>query len=461
MVPGPMIQRMKRNFLKKYMGSSALTFRRAGALLYVHLLFLLFSLLFVVSMAFVQGFTTNVVAVIILSILLCINLLIIRQGAFSTGVLTALLVAIAMLSSTVYLAGNRSHMSLYNLGFFQVFVLLLAGLISQRKWDSIVLGAVSVLLTFHYFFFEIFPSEQLPLTFYIHDYVAVNFVIIISTFIAAYINYQINRLFGDLERINVSLEQTVTERTDALVESEKLAALGSMVGGISHEINTPVGNSVTIISHLHREFEDVTRRLDEGSLSKSRMTDFLEVGMEAVTAAERNLDIAASLVTSFKKIAAELHYDMPVEQNIREEMDMIVGSMQSIFKKADGVEVVILGDKDISLPMYPGVLWHVLTNLINNSLTHGLSEQPGTIRLSYGIRGRALYVEYEDDGRGMDEQTLKQHLEPFFTTRRGQGGTGLGMSIVHNILLKIGAHIRAESSLGQGVRYRIDFPPIA
>jgi signal transduction histidine kinase len=455
-----MFERFKNTFLSRYMGESALNYRRVSALLYIHILFLIMGSAFVVTTLALQGFTTNAAIVLILTALLFANLLLIRAGHLAAGVLIALLMSFAMLSATVYLAGNSSHMSLYNMGFFHVFVLLLAGMISIRRSDCIILGVLSILVFAQYFFFIVIPGEPRPLGEYIHDFIAINIVLGLSVFIAIYINREVNKLFGELEALNTSLEETVSERTEALVESEKLAALGGMVGGISHEINTPIGNSVTVISHLKHEFEKVRAALEAGSLSKSALEQFIVLGGQAVDAADRNLEIARNLVQNFKKIAADLHYDEPLIHVVGEEFSVIISSMQNQVKQCPGLEIRVDGPEDLEVPMYPGVFWHILTNLINNSIIHGFPDGGGSIVISYRLLSGGLHMEYSDDGAGMDSATLKQHFDPFFTTRRGQGGTGLGMNIVYNLLLKIGARIVAWSEPGRGVRYTIDFPAI-
>jgi signal transduction histidine kinase len=450
---------IRKLFLSRYFSESALTYRRVSALTYINLMFLFMGVVFAIITAFIQGMTSNVIAIVVLVVLLTGNLWLIRRGHFSFSVRFSLLLSFVVLSATVYLAYNRSHVSLYNLGFYHVFALLLAGLISISQRDSLMLGGLSIVLLAHYFFFEIIPAESLPVSAYIHDYLAITMVVILATFLSAYINRQINQLFDELETMNASLEQTVSERSAALVESEKLAALGSMVGGISHEINTPIGNTITGVSLLRNEIRGLKKAMEDGQLTRSAMGSFIDLSAEAVDSAERNLEVARNLVANFKKIAADLYYDSPVKQNIREEIDIILGTMQNSLKKRPELKFDIRGDEELNLPLYPGVLWHILTNLINNSLIHGIPVGAGTISIGFSLEGSRLILHYSDEGTGMDAETLKHHYEPFFTTRRGQGGTGLGMNIVYNILLKIGATISAESRPGEGVKYRISFPP--
>jgi signal transduction histidine kinase len=449
-----------RRFLSAYAADSALNYRRASTLYYLHLAFIPMVAIFLAAAWLYQGYTSKIPVMIAMVVLLSINLALIRRGSFSLASLLTLVYSLVLLSATVYLADPPRHFLLYNMALFSVITLLLAGLISRRLLDSVVIGILSALLLSHYFFGRVVRAESVPLNEYVHNYVAVVLVVIIASVISAFINRQTNTLFAQLQGINESLEKTVEERSRALVESEKLAALGGMVGGISHEINTPIGNSVTVVSHLVAEFERLSERVAAGDLTRSGLEEFAASGLESVRAAERSLSTARNLVQNFRRIVTDIQHENPRPRDVREELESAVASMRGMLREYPSVTVDIRGPEHLEVMMYPGLLWQVLTQLISNSLIHGLAGGGSIIGISFSELPGGLEVLYSDDGIGMDEATLKQHFDPFFTTRRAQGSTGLGMNLVYNLLTTAGAKISAESAVGRGVLYRIEFPEI-
>jgi signal transduction histidine kinase len=455
-----MLEKLSSFFLERYIDRSALTHRRASALFYLHLFFMPMVVIFLVAAWTFEGYTPKLPIMAGIILMLGFNLWLIQRERYSAAVLLTLLYSLAGLSVTVYLASDPRHFLLYNLALFHVLTLLLAGLISHYMRDSIIIAVLSIGILTHYCFAVVVPAELLPISDYIHNYFAVLILVVIAGVIGTYLNHQMNSLFGELEGINERLEETVEERSAALVESEKLAALGGMVGGISHEINTPIGNSVTIISYLLHEFEQLSERMAGGELTRSQLERFASLGLESMKAADRNLEIARNLVINFKRIAADLHYEDPREQNIRDEIELVLASMQNRLKQLPKLQVRIEGSEDLVTPVPPGLLWHVFTNFINNSLIHGLPDGDGRIVIGFAMNGGRLELNYSDDGKGMDAQTLRRQFEPFFTTRRGSGGTGLGLNLIYNLITKIGGSIRSDSKPGQGVNYRIQLPRI-
>ncbi len=455
-----MNQSFTQRFLDAYMGESALTYRRARALFFLHMLFVPSALTFTGLAWVLEGYTAKIPMLAILIVLLLGNLWLLNRGGFTPAVLLTLLYSLSILSSTVYLAEPPRHELLYNLGLFSVLTILLAGLISLKRRDSVLIAGLSLAIISYYFFAMVVPESSIPMEEYAHNYFAVIILIILAAVMGTSINEQTRNLFSELEGINEKLEETVQERTNALVESEKLAALGSMVGGISHEINTPLGNSVTIVSHLLNEFESISGSISSGDLTRSRLQDFTRTGLEAVQAAERNLGAARNLVTNFKRIAADLHHQTASIVDIRDELEMVVGSLEGQLRSRGDLDVNVQGPQGLRLAMYPGLLWQVYSNLISNSLTHGINSHGGRITISFELRAGQLELGYADNGSGMDEKTLKHHFEPFFTTARGKGSTGLGMNLVYNLLVAVGGRISVESSPGNGVSYRMTIPRI-
>lgn len=245
-----------------------------------------------------------------------------------------------------------------------------------------------------------------------------------------------------------TLEQRVSERTqqletsmnnlrsaqDLLVETEKMAALGNMVAGVAHEINTPIGVCRTASSYQQDNSREIRNKFVEGTLTQTDLSTFLDDLDESSALFETNIVKASKLITSFKLIATDQSDDAIQHFNLYK---YLKSSIQTIYPQFKNRRVNFNLDipEDIELDSYPGALHYVLSNLINNSTIHGFEEEKGgTISISAKTDQQNLLLTYSDNGRGLSEEESKKIFEPFFTTRRGNGGSGLGMSIVYNIV---------------------------
>jgi signal transduction histidine kinase len=172
-----------------------------------------------------------------------------------------------------------------------------------------------------------------------------------------------------------------------------------------------------------------------------------------------NLERASNLIKSFKMISVDQSTDLVRRFKLREYFEELFVSLHSPDKRIK-VEVLLDGDADLEIRSYPGTYSQVITNLFMNSCHHGFEGRTeGRVHLSFRVEGGRLLLVYRDDGKGMDEATLRRIYEPFFTTRRDLGGTGLGMNIVFNLVSqKLGGTIRASSVPGQGAEFVFDLP---
>lgn len=249
------------------------------------------------------------------------------------------------------------------------------------------------------------------------------------------------------------------ETQEQLIQSEKLASLGSLVAGVSHEINTPLGVGVTASSFLEERTREMAVRRKEGTLSNGHVEKYLNIAAEASTIILKNLNRAASLVRSFKQVAVDQSGETRRLFNFKEYLDELLVSLRPKYKRTTH-QVTVDCPADIKIDSYPGVFSQVVTNLLMNSLSHGLEGiEGGKIHIGVETHNDILRLIHSDNGRGMDDETRKKVFDPFFTTRRGMGGSGLGLNIVYNLVTRtLGGNIVCQSSPGKGTAFIISLP---
>lgn len=268
---------------------------------------------------------------------------------------------------------------------------------------------------------------------------------------------------AELAEALASLKKMQTE----LIRSEKLASLGSLVAGIAHELNTPIGNAVTIASTL----QDETRRLQsevlDGKLRRGSFDHFLTQMSFGSDVLLRSLIRAADLIRSFKHVAVDQASDMRRQFDLRQMLEEIILTNAPLYRKTGYAMEAELED-GIVMDSFPGALGQVVTNLIANAMKHGFDgRSDGKMRLLTSRTGEHdVLICFEDDGVGITETNLKRVFDPFFTTKLGQGGSGLGMNIVYNLVTEVlGGSIDIVSDIdsnhAQGTRITMRFPLIA
>lgn len=244
-----------------------------------------------------------------------------------------------------------------------------------------------------------------------------------------------------------------------LVESEKMASLGGLVAGIAHEINTPVGIGVTAASSLQERVVRLRQVFDDKTMKRSDLQQFMDGVQEGVGILLSNLQRAAELVHSFKQVAVDQTSDSRRRFKLKEYLEEVLLSLRPQLKKTQH-KVSVDCPEDLELNSFPGALSQVITNLVTNSLIHAYeAEDVGTISIRVRLEGGRVQMHYSDDGKGISPEHLEQIFEPFFTTRRGQGGSGLGMHVVYNIVKqRLGGQIACDSEPGKGTRFTISIP---
>lgn len=246
---------------------------------------------------------------------------------------------------------------------------------------------------------------------------------------------------------------------DELLHAEKLAALGGLVAGVAHEINTPVGIGLTAASYLEektRKFESIYQ---EGKVKRSDIEAFIKTSLEASASLTTNLKRAADLVRSFKQVAVDQSSEIRRSFLLKPYIEEILVSLHPKLKRTQH-QITITGAENIELDSYPGAFSQILTNLVVNSLLHGFEHKvKGHITIDLNVRNQELLLRYSDDGKGMNSEQIKRIFEPFYTTKRGQGGSGLGMHVVYNLVTQtLRGRIELTSTLEKGVTFTLRVP---
>jgi C4-dicarboxylate-specific signal transduction histidine kinase len=266
----------------------------------------------------------------------------------------------------------------------------------------------------------------------------------------------------ELRQSNRALEQSLQQlrQTQAqLVEAEKLAALGSLVAGVAHEINTPVGIGVTAASHLESKVRQLAERYRGNRLTRSEFEAFIHVATEAAGMVLSNLNRAADLVQSFKQVAVDQASGEKRPFFLKSYIQEILVSLRPRLRQTN-CSIHVNCPEDIRVNGRPGAFYQILSNFIMNSLFHGFEgREDGRIQIDVSREEQCAVLRYADDGTGIPPENLGKIFDPFFTTKLGQGGSGLGLHIVYNLVTKtLGGRIRCSCPEEGGTVFEITFP---
>jgi signal transduction histidine kinase len=269
------------------------------------------------------------------------------------------------------------------------------------------------------------------------------------------------------------LEQKVAERTAELsqalahlkatqaqlIESEKMASLGGLVAGVAHEINTPIGIGVTAASTLATQTENAATAYNNKQLKGSALTAYFDTALRSSRLILHNLERVSELVQSFKQVAVDQTHLNRRRFVVNKYLQDTLLNLKPHLKQASH-QILVHGEEDLELNSYPGALAQIVTNLVMNSLRHAYPDgKAGTLRFDLTKESDRLIIEYGDDGCGIPPEHLGKIFEPFFTTARAQGGTGLGLHIVYNLVTqKLQGTIHVHSEVGVGTRFVLSLP---
>jgi PAS domain S-box-containing protein len=257
--------------------------------------------------------------------------------------------------------------------------------------------------------------------------------------------------------------RNLRETQNSLIEAEKLAALGRLVAGVAHEVNNPVGISLTVASSLERKTALFTDEVERGSLKRSSLNDFLEASRDASSQLVANLNRAAELIQSFKQVAADRNYSDQRAFDLGDLTEQVVMSLRPGLRKHN-LTLNVECQPNLIMNSYPGPYGQVLTNLFLNSIAHAFPNgRAGTVDIKVREYGKDdVEILFADNGIGMSLDVRRRAFDPFFTTRRDQGGTGLGLHIVYSIVTnRLGGRLDLDSQPGGGTQIRIVLPRTA
>ena len=272
----------------------------------------------------------------------------------------------------------------------------------------------------------------------------------------------LNEQLEDMVKLRTEdLEEALRELTitqDNLIQSEKMSALGQLVAGVSHEINTPIGICVTANSNMKELVDDLNTRFVDNKLTKTAFRNFIEEQQQNLDISQRSLHRAAELIKNFKSVSVHQSSDTLLECDMHGLLLEITGTVETMFKEQD-YKIHFDVDKALLIKTYPGAWTQILTNLLMNSHLHGFEDQKGgKVKIICFKEQGKLHFYYEDDGVGIPEDIINQVFEPFITTKRGSGGSGLGLNILYNLVRsKLNGTVSVEN-LERGCKFKITCP---
>lgn len=274
---------------------------------------------------------------------------------------------------------------------------------------------------------------------------------------------QLNETFlemsGNIKNSHTVLENELQASREQLILSEKMAALGELVAGVTHEINTPIGIIVTSSSFMETAVKELMNYYTEGKLSKTKFDEFCDNAQESTKIILNNSKRAADLIKSFKSVAVDQTSMHIREFKLKNYTEEVLESLHHYTKKRD-IKISVNCSREISVKSYPGSYSQIINNLIMNSFIHGFPEdRTGEINIDITEVDAQIILVYRDTGVGIQPDVLQKIFDPFFTTKRNDGGSGLGMNIVYTVITEnLRGEINCSSKVGEWTEFRITFP---
>lgn len=267
---------------------------------------------------------------------------------------------------------------------------------------------------------------------------------------------------NEIEAQKNAVEQALNELKNTqkkLIESEKLASLGNLVAGVSHEINTPVGVGIAASSSLRTKTNEIAQLFETKKMKQSDLHNYLQTTQQAASLIKSNLVRTGELIKSFKQVSVDEMTDAARTFNVSSYIQEICLNHDSKIKTL-GIKLHIDCPENIDVYNYPGAFSHIITNMLQNSFMHAFDENSvnPTIQITVQTTDSHILITYTDNGKGMTDEVVQKVFNPFFTTNM-QSGTGLGMNVVYNLITKkLGGDIQCQSTLNHGTTFTINLP---
>lgn len=282
-------------------------------------------------------------------------------------------------------------------------------------------------------------------------------------------NEYLEQTLGEVEEkqaemilLNDQLEQSLDELKETqnqLIQSEKFAALGELVAGVAHEINTPLGIGITLASYIEDQHKRLKRLFESNELSKTVLEEYNISLDDSLKVMINSLNRSAEIVGSFKNVAGEQGNLEIRKFNMHQYLEDVIQNLKPRIKKTKH-QIILDCPENLEIYQYPGAFSHIITNFVINSLIHGFDESmEGIMTIKVYIEGKKGYLKYTDNGVGIAPELQNRIFDPYFTTKRSQGSTGLGLHIVQTVVNQnLKGKITMSSSTGTGVTFMIEFP---
>ena len=369
---------------------------------------------------------------------------------------TSILMTLGFFISAILLFITASYMdvNLYIwILFSPIFIYYLIGFEKGKSWTIILL---TILFLFTLFvFLELLP-QVLNEKALLQSYIALFFFSLMGHFFQK-MTFKITQM---LAKKNSRLEETLKElhfAQETLIASEKMAALGSLVSGVAHEVNTPVGTALTGISQIRYSTAELEKEFLNDKMDEKTFLSYLQNTKSLSSMSEESLIRAAKLIRSFKEISVDQHSDEKREIELQRYIDEVIHTL-SIELKNNGIQVNNNIPQSINLHTYPGYISQIFSNLILNTVRHAFeTPENNIITIDARQEEHKTIITFKDNGKGVSDEVAQKLFDPFFTTARGKGGSGLGLNIVYNLLTsKLDGNIIVDPVYKNGLGFIIE-----
>lgn len=283
------------------------------------------------------------------------------------------------------------------------------------------------------------------------------------------LNNQLNKDISDRKKAESELKKTNRELHDSLlklkfaqdklIQSEKLASLGGLVSGVVHEINTPIGIGVTASTFVMQQIKKLEHAYDAGEMTEPMLRKFLKTVYESSAMISKNLSRAGDLVSNFKQVSVDQASEKPRKIIVDQYVDEVLSSLSMELRQSDH-DIVVNCPPNLEFDSRPGALAQIITNFVMNAMTHAFENiEKGTVVFDITSNDRDLQLVCRDNGKGISENAVNQVFDPFYTTRREQGGSGLGLYVVYNLVTQaLNGTIDCKSRPGEGTEFTVRVP---